>query len=176
MIATWLRQWDAITRSVHFHYLCSKLRSRKIYTGYFKTCICRNQRGFSLLVYKPIIFSISVSDANNKQGHSDRGNHKLLHLTSIIRTQRYHSWSVLNISLFEALDWSTNISSAYIFQDRSMDYQTPTKPRALTGNNTANLKSFRSVVLGKDGVGKSGIVKPNMSSSDIFYTCLFLLI
>lgn len=51
-------------------------------------------------------------------------------------------------------------------QDQSMDsltltanYHTPTKPRSLGGNSTANLKSFRSVVLGKDGVGKSGILK-----------------
>lgn len=35
------------------------------------------------------------------------------------------------------------------------NYHTPTKPRSLGGNSTANLKSFRSVVLGKDGVGKS---------------------
>lgn len=59
---------------------------------------------------------------------------------------------------------STKINLRFHFQDRSMDsltlpanYQTPTKPRGLNGNNTANLKSFRSVVLGKDGVGKSGI-------------------
>ena len=36
-------------------------------------------------------------------------------------------------------------------------FQTGTKPRAINGNNNGNLKSFRSVVLGKDGVGKSGI-------------------
>lgn len=38
-------------------------------------------------------------------------------------------------------------------------YEIPTKPRALSVNNTANLKSIRSVVLGKDGVGKSGMLK-----------------
>lgn len=46
--------------------------------------------------------------------------------------------------------------------DRTMDsltipsnFQSTTKPRATTGNNNENLKSIRSVVLGKDGVGKS---------------------
>lgn len=51
------------------------------------------------------------------------------------------------------------------FQDRSMDslslsanYHIQAKPRSVGGNSTTNLKSFRSVVLGKDGVGKSGIL------------------
>lgn len=35
------------------------------------------------------------------------------------------------------------------------NYHTQTKPRSVGGNTTTNLKSFRSVVLGKDGVGKS---------------------
>ena len=39
------------------------------------------------------------------------------------------------------------------------NYNTQTKPRSAGGNNTTTLKSFRSVVLGKDGVGKSGILK-----------------
>ena len=39
------------------------------------------------------------------------------------------------------------------------NYQTQAKSRSLGGNSTASLKSFRSVVLGKDGVGKSGILK-----------------
>lgn len=39
------------------------------------------------------------------------------------------------------------------------NYHTQTKPRSVGGNTTTNLKSFRSVVLGKDGVGKSGILK-----------------
>ena len=38
-------------------------------------------------------------------------------------------------------------------------YEIPTKPRTLSVNNTANLKSIRCVVLGKDGVGKSGMLK-----------------
>ena len=38
-------------------------------------------------------------------------------------------------------------------------HEIPTKPRTLSVNNTANLKSIRSVVLGKDGVGKSGMLK-----------------
>lgn len=55
---------------------------------------------------------------------------------------------------------------AFAFQERSMDglalpanYEIPTKPRTLSVTNTANLKSIRSVVLGKDGVGKSGMLK-----------------
>ena len=54
--------------------------------------------------------------------------------------------------------------SVFFLQDRTMDsltipsnFQSTTKPRATTGNNNGNLKSIRSVVLGKDGVGKSGI-------------------
>ena len=39
------------------------------------------------------------------------------------------------------------------------NYEIPTKPRTLSVNNTANLRSIRSVVLGKDGVGKSGMRK-----------------
>jgi len=35
------------------------------------------------------------------------------------------------------------------------NHSTQTKPRSVGGNTTTNLKSFRSVVLGKDGVGKS---------------------
>ncbi|XP_020614186.1 ras-related and estrogen-regulated growth inhibitor-like [Orbicella faveolata] len=35
------------------------------------------------------------------------------------------------------------------------NHNTQTKPRSVGGNTTTNLKSFRSVVLGKDGVGKS---------------------
>lgn len=53
----------------------------------------------------------------------------------------------------------------------SPSFQTGTKPRAINGNNNGNLKSFRSVVLGKDGVGKSGIWKANMSNS-----CMFVFI
>ena len=37
------------------------------------------------------------------------------------------------------------------------NYHIQAKPRSVGGNSTTNLKSFRSVVLGKDGVGKSGI-------------------
>lgn len=37
------------------------------------------------------------------------------------------------------------------------NFQSTTKPNATTGNNNGNLKGIRSVVLGKDGVGKSGI-------------------
>ncbi|XP_068743488.1 ras-related and estrogen-regulated growth inhibitor-like isoform X1 [Montipora capricornis] len=47
-------------------------------------------------------------------------------------------------------------------EERSMDcltlpanYEIPTKPRTLSVNSSANMKSIRSVVLGKDGVGKS---------------------
>lgn len=39
------------------------------------------------------------------------------------------------------------------------NHNTQTKPRSVGGNTTTNLKSFRSVVLGKDGVGKSGILR-----------------
>ena len=65
--------------------------------------------------------------------------------------------------------------SVFFLQDRTMDsltippnFQSTTKPRATTGNNNGNLKSIRSVVLGKDGVGKSGIWKPNMSNRCMF--------
>lgn len=39
------------------------------------------------------------------------------------------------------------------------NYDIPAKPRTLSVSTTANLKSIRSVVLGKDGVGKSGMLK-----------------
>lgn len=58
------------------------------------------------------------------------------------------------------------MSSTLFPQERSMDslslpanYHTQPKPRSVGGNTTTNLKSLRSVVLGKDGVGKSGILK-----------------
>ncbi|CAH3029140.1 unnamed protein product, partial [Porites evermanni] len=37
----------------------------------------------------------------------------------------------------------------------SAHYEIPTKPRTLSVNSSTNLKNIRSVVLGKDGVGKS---------------------
>lgn len=36
------------------------------------------------------------------------------------------------------------------------NYEIATKPRTLSVNSNPNMKSIRSVVLGKDGVGKSG--------------------
>lgn len=36
------------------------------------------------------------------------------------------------------------------------NYEIATKPRTLSVNSNSNMKSIRSVVLGKDGVGKSG--------------------
>ena len=42
------------------------------------------------------------------------------------------------------------------------NYEIPTKPRTLSVNSSANMKSIRSVVLGKDGVGKSGILNKNI--------------
>jgi len=58
------------------------------------------------------------------------------------------------------------------------NHNTQTKPRSVGGNTTTNLKSFRSVVLGKDGVGKSGILRfeRQMSRSDVRaeHVCLCL--
>ena len=42
------------------------------------------------------------------------------------------------------------------------NYEIATKPRTLSVNGNSNMKSIRSVVLGKDGVGKSGKWKKNI--------------
>lgn len=64
------------------------------------------------------------------------------------------------------MHFAVSLTSVLLYlQDRSMDslslpanYHIQAKPRSASGNSTTNLKSFRSVVLGKDGVGKSGIL------------------
>lgn len=49
------------------------------------------------------------------------------------------------------------------------NYEIPTKPRTLSVNSSSNMKSIRSVVLGKDGVGKSGKWKEKHSIMTMYF-------